>query len=172
MNKKDLGRLLLVLSPLYFLFVLGILSCLLKGDTVGALIGFILITLPTGLGTYFIRHRIQHDRQLVEILLESDAIDRSEFKINGMTATSKTRVRTYSMQLAMPYLSTRSPSAFYHEDSLRHLIPMLMFSFGTLIFGWWSIEGAVQNIKIITVNFTGGTLIRLGDMIPPAGDPL
>lgn len=64
--------------------------------------------------------------------------------------------------------STKTPSRFYVVGQENTVIANFIYSFFSVVLGWWSIpHGPIYTLQTLYVNLKGGHRIRVGDIIGP-----
>lgn len=70
---------------------------------------------------------------------------------------SKTKYRVFKLSIGIPFAQSCMDSRVYKiENRLQLIYPVSLYSFGTLLLGFWNFYGALESLKALHTNLTGG----------------
>lgn len=156
-----------------FWIIIGVLGIFKNGfvepDLNGA-VASALCLISFGLLFWFInkpRDALQEPEEFINELKEhKDEILSSGWEYRGMQITPKTVITQYFLTMSLLVFSAKAPSRYYIVGTENTTLVNAIYSFMTLILGWWGIPwGPIYTVQSLVTNLKGGLRINVADIL-------
>jgi hypothetical protein len=158
-------RLILIMAGL---FLAGALYNLLAptGNAAEGVAGLAIASLLVGLRLFLLKQD-RLNRHFLGWLFENAAAIMSGGSLyDGVIITSQTEISQYQAALSFLIITIKVPSRFHIVDRESSLGVAWLFTFVSLVFGWWGIPwGTIYTIQSIFRNLKGGHKQKVGDLL-------
>jgi len=129
----------------------------------GLAIGAVLIILY-----FFSKKQEQLRNHFLLWLIENKDLLRSRgINYENFIITHQTEITYYQVVLSFLIITLKIPSRFYVVNFNANASKAAIFSFISLIFGWWGIPwGPIYTIQAVIRNLRGGVRQKIEDLLP------
>ena len=159
-----------VLAFLIFIgSIFGLYDMIVKGDFENAL-GLVAILFVSGFTFFYMgksdKSRKDPDVFLAQLKENKNIILTGGWKYGDHLITAETQITQYFFTYSFITASFKIPSCFYIVNEENTSVINFIYSFSSLILGWWAFpHGPIYTISALSNNLKGGNKLRVGDVI-------